>query len=131
MRSKGVATHLHIAFHTKQVGVGTFDGVAFGIIVHIIDQVLQFDIAVKDAVVETFLPQSGCVQAQFSAENVASTFETADDMAQVLRNAFMDKNDDVDVIGHHLMGKDLDCRAMMGDSGNGIAHSLSHRTEMH
>ena len=98
---------------------------------HIIDQVLQFDIAVKDAVVETFLPQSGCVQAQFSAENVASTFETADDMAQVLRNAFMDKNDDVDVVGHHLMGKDLDCRAMMGDSGNGIAHSLSHRTEMH
>ena len=125
-----VAEH-DVVLDTEQVGVSALAGEAARVVAHILNQILQPHAAVEDAVVEAFFPQAARVEAQLSASIVAATFEATDDAAQVDRQAVVHEEDDVEMIGHHLMGDDLDDGVIVGDAQHGVVDGLAHGAEVH
>ena len=87
--------------------------------------------AVEDAVVEAFFPQAARVEAQLPASIVAATFEATDDAAQVDRQAVVHEEDDVEMIGHHLMCDDLDDGVIVRDAQHCVVDGLAHGAEVH
>lgn len=120
-----------VLLDTEQVGVSSLAGETARVFAHIFNQVLQSHDAVEDAVVEAFFPQAARVEAQLPASIVAATFEATDDAAQVDRQAVVDVEDDVEMIGHHLMCDDLDDGVIVRDAQHGVVDGLAHGAEVH
>ncbi len=68
---------------------------------------------------------------QLSVGSVAASLEAADDAAEVFVHLFFNEEDAMEMVGHHLKGKNLNLWVIAGDAPPFVMHSLTKGRECH
>lgn len=98
----------------------------------VVKHAAQVPCPLKNPVVVAGLPQRGPVVATLDSQGmVAGHLEAVDDCAQMDRDRLVDKQNEVQMVGHQLPCHDLNHGIIAGDILQRLQHSVAERAVLH